>query len=107
DLFVTGFVTAALCAFSLSVDDDDENWFLLAGALGGMALATKLTAGLALGPATIVFVLHRALNGTFRSAVRSAIKVLIPMTLIPAPWWGRNYVWTGNPFYPLFGGFFP
>ena len=40
-----------------------------------------------------------------RELWRDGLRFILPAVLVAAPWYLRNWVWTGNPFYPfLFGG---
>lgn len=81
-------------------------WFYLMTVFVGAALATKLTA---------VIALPLALLGVTLQDKTSAKKVLgqcfilaLGALLFILPWWGRNYFFTGNPLAPffmqLFGG---
>ena len=39
-------------------------------------------------------------------ALQSALLFLLTAILVVSPWLIRNYLWTNNPFYPMFDGFF-
>ena len=71
---------------------------LLAGLMAGMALGTKYTAGLLI-PVGVLLVIV----GTWgrKNALRSVILFGFVAALVVLPWWGKNFLATGNPFYPL------
>lgn len=79
----------------------------LGGMMVGFALATKYTALLAwglLGLLGLVWCFRARWWGGARTLVMTAAVAV----LIGAPWYVRNWVWTGNPVYPfayeIFGG---
>ena len=71
---------------------------LLAGVAAGMALGTKYTAGLLI-PIGLLVVLVQAREK--RHILRSLLLFGLPALLVLVPWWGKNLLATGNPFYPL------
>ncbi len=71
---------------------------LLAGLMAGMALGTKYTAGLLIPIGGLVVIVEAWGR---KNALRSVILFGVVATLVVLPWWGKNFVATGNPFYPL------
>lgn len=73
---------------------------LLAGALAGMTLATKYTAGILLiGGLTVILTTARTLGG--RKTFQALIQFGLSAALFSLPWLIKNWLATGNPFYPL------
>ncbi len=71
---------------------------LLAGLMAGMALGIKYTAGLLL-PIGFLVVLIQTRERT--NILRSLLIFGVPAVVVLLPWWGKNLLATGNPFYPL------
>jgi hypothetical protein len=94
-LFGTGF----LLALDLWHRETGTKFLVLAGLFAGMALGTKYTAGILLlcGLAVILFHAWQVKS----TVVKSALLFLTSACLAAAPWWIRNFLGTGNPFYPL------
>ncbi len=73
---------------------------LLAGALAGMTLATKYTAGvLLLCGLAVILTESRTLGG--RKSLQALLLFGGAAVLVSLPWFVKNYLATGNPFYPL------
>lgn len=81
-----------------------RRWTLLAGLTAGLALGMKT---LALGGAAVLGLLllwHGRAWG-WRPLLRQALVFGGVSLLVASPWYLKNLLWTGNPFYPLaFGG---
>lgn len=85
-----------------------EHYFpLLAGALSGFAISTKYLsiATLPIVGVIILWRLSRDSENTIWKGVKHLLVFCIFATIIASPWYIKNWVWTGNPIYPLiFGG---
>ncbi|MBC8285916.1 MAG: hypothetical protein H8E42_00425, partial [Nitrospinae bacterium] len=81
-------------------------WFYLMTAFVGAALATKLTAVIALPIAFLGVVMQDETSP--KKVLGQCLILALGTLLLILPWWGRNYFFTGNPFAPffmqLFGG---
>ena len=73
-----------------------------AGVMAGLALGTKYTAGVLLISGLLVILWSRRFS--LRIGFLPAFQFGIIACLVSAPWWIKNALATGNPFYP---GFFP
>ena len=88
-------------------------WLLLTGLFSGLAIGSKYTAIILYLIPLILMVLilgvwkGRFLNADFslKQALGAAFLLSTIALMVSAPWWIRNFVWTGNPFYPLFNQF--
>ncbi len=106
DLFVTAYTFGSLAALLRWLETRSRGLLLISGAMGGMAVGTKLSAVLMLAPAAfyISLVIIRSARG--RRALSLAATYGLPLVLIPLPWFIRNWVWTHNPVYPMMGSVF-
>lgn len=108
DLFVSLFVMAMVAAGVFWWQQGENGWLMVAGVFGGVALGIKLTAA----PLVLVFGLFilGALIFRHRQFVPIAsgfLHLAVPAVLIAAPWFVRDWLWTGNPVYPFFNSLFP
>jgi hypothetical protein len=112
DLGVVFYTTASLLCILRGVESreagkSEPRWLVLAGLLGGFGAATKPNGLLVLLLLffALAWALGRAKTGVRRAAVQLAVfgcLAILPL----APWLARNFVWKGNPFFPLFSSFF-
>jgi hypothetical protein len=109
DLGTTLFQFLALWALLNAFTRPEQEkgpWWLLAGAMSGWAMGTKMTAlvpfGLLLLGAGIW-----ALRRREAAAWRAVATVGITGVLIASPWYVKSYLWTNNPVYPFFYTLFP
>ena len=107
DLFVVLFSLAAFHAFVNWSEGGDAGWLALSGCLGGLAVSTKYTALLLpfLGVLGVPWGSRRR-GDTDRQAARSLALCAVPFLLAGAPFYLKNLVLTGNPFYPFLYGLF-
>lgn len=107
DLATALYASLGLFALAYGVQESSRRWLWLSGALMGFALATKYTALLTAGLWGLI-----GLVWLVRTRQSRLVPVLLGAGLlagaIGAPWYLRNYLWTGNPVYPfayeIFGG---
>ncbi|HXL73725.1 MAG TPA: glycosyltransferase family 39 protein [bacterium] len=101
DVFVAFFFLLFVYTLAKRVDRENSNWFIVAGLIGGAAWSAKYTAILGLGIAFIIWIFMNSRSG-FRGHLGQwfVMKTLILLSL--APWLIKNYVFTGNFFYPYF-----
>lgn len=109
DLGTTFYATAALlCLIRWQEGRRDASWLALAGISMGFAAATKPNGFLAALILSFLaaFVLAGSpgsIGKTMREIFIVAVTVLLPVL----PWLAKNWLQTGNPFFPLLAGFFP
>lgn len=107
DLATALYASLGLFALVYGVQEGSHRWLWLSGVLMGFALATKYTALLTAGLWGVV-----GLVWLVRTRQARLVPTLMGAGLlagaIGAPWYLRNYLWTGNPVYPfaheIFGG---
>jgi len=73
----------------------------LSGLFAGLAVGTKYTAGLLVVCGSLVIVWNSFHSGGARVTVKALFQFAFPALLIFLPWLAKNWLATGNPFYPL------
>lgn len=108
DLIVAMFLLATILAFLQWRGTRQIVWLWATGFLGGAAVGAKLNA--AFGLPVIAILLVWELLRTRDLAVWSKVKGFAGCTLaaflVAGPYFLINYVFTGNPFFPLLNGIF-
>jgi hypothetical protein len=104
DLQTATYLFLSFYAWENWRDRKQNGWFYLMIVFLGTALATKLTAIIALP----LVLLGIALQGKAHSqkTLGQCFILILGALLFISPWWGRNYFYTGNPFAPFFMTFF-
>ena len=106
DLQAAAYIFMAFFAWENWRSRKQNGWFYMMAIFVGSALATKLTAIIAL-PIALLGVTLQDKNSPKKALGQCFMLSLIALLFI-LPWWGRNYFFTGNPFAPffmqLFGG---
>ena len=106
DLGLAFFMTLAVFALVYWAETGRSAWFVLSGVALGLALGTKYN-GLIGAPFLALGVVGiRARHGSLIRAVAWAAAYGVLALIVFAPWAVKNYLWTGNPIYPLFNGLF-
>ena len=99
DLPLTFYSFAAFVV--LTQDDTSLARLILAGAMCGLAMATKYTAAsVALALAVLAF--RAKASRDFRAGLTSAIRFGLAAGLTALPWYLKTWITTGNPVYPFF-----
>lgn len=83
-----------------------DGWLWVAGLMCGLALGTKMLAGVVL-----LFALAALAWGALRGRLpRGGLPQIAAFAALAAvvasPWYVKSYLWTGNPVYPFFYGLF-
>lgn len=109
DLGLIFFSTASILLLLKWVENGFKYRFLALAAIScGLAMGTKYNGLIAFFLLTlfILFLHSRYGNtGVIQSVRYGAFFVVIALVIF-SPWMVRNYMWTGNPLYPLFDGLF-
>lgn len=108
DLGLIFFSTAALLLIFRWLETKQRRALLLAGISCGLGIGTKYNGLLVLFILTFMVpvLLLRSHQRAAGPAVKAAMLFCFAALLAASPWLIRNAVWTGNPVYPLYNGFF-
>ena len=80
-----------------------RGWLLVSGVMLGLAMGSKYTA-LAILPVLVLAVLLDPQAGAGAKRIRSALWLGLTGVMVASPWYAKNLLWAGNPFYPFFFG---
>lgn len=105
------FSTAALLLLFRWLETKQPRDLLLAGICCGLGIGTKYNGLLVLFILTFILPIlfirtQEQKQGTAPAAVKAAVLFCLAALLTASPCLIRNAVWTGNPLYPLYNGFF-
>jgi Dolichyl-phosphate-mannose-protein mannosyltransferase len=108
DLGMTFFITGSVMAFIKWRDSEYQHirWFIMSALAMGIAVGSKynaLIAGFILNMLLMLSVVRDTHKQT--TALRYGVYFFVITAFVASPWYLKNYLQTGNPFYPLFGGF--
>lgn len=115
DAMLAFYAFGAYHVLRIAYQRGDARWFALAGAFAGLAMGIKYTAVIVPVALFVVWVVRnlverRALLPTADRRPLTAYWLLptaycLLLTVFASPWYLRNLIFTGNPFYPfVFGG---
>jgi hypothetical protein len=99
---LTLFITAALYAARRWRGTGERRWLALAAAFAATAADTKYLGLFVLGVIGLVVLLGRLPAWPAWARWRSVLLFGAVAAALLAPWYGRIYAWTGNPFFPFF-----
>jgi hypothetical protein len=103
DMALSFFGVAMLYTLSQGRERDDARWWNLSALSAGMAMGVKYTSFVM--PVTAVLLLSIWQLHQKKEWVTHVIRFSLLSLLTASPWYLRNWVWMGNPFYPfVFGG---
>jgi hypothetical protein len=80
-----------------------RTYLILSGTFTGLALGVKYTAGVLLLSGILVVIISGLRSRTRVTDLgKDMIAILSPAIFISLPWWIKNVIGAGNPFYPFF-----
>lgn len=94
------FSVALLLTFFTWLIHQDWHWLVLAGVFGGLLMGSKYTSGaiqISMEVAITLFCLR-----TRKSWWKAMLFYNLPLLIVFSPWLIKNFIFTGNPVYPLF-----
>jgi hypothetical protein len=107
DLALSLYVGLAVYALLVYSETEKRGWLIAAGLSLGLALAIKHLALFVWVIAfTILWLWYGYSKGNWARATCAAALFAVGCLLLPLPWYGRNWVLTGNPFFPDLYQFF-
>jgi hypothetical protein len=108
DLGMTFFTTGSVLAFIKWRDSEYSQfkWFLISSFCMGIAIGSKYNALIAWFIVLMILMLNVVRDtGKQKLAFGYGILFFVITASIASPWYVKNYIQTGNPFYPLFNNF--
>jgi len=98
-----------LAAYALLcwIAEEERGWLWLAGIFAGLGLGSKYLGLPVLGVLGLVLLIQRGLvaRRPWRQVLGEGLLFGLAALVVAAPWYLKNWLWLGNPFYPLwFGG---
>jgi 4-amino-4-deoxy-L-arabinose transferase-like glycosyltransferase len=111
DLGLVFFTTASLLLIFKWLEHKKSSSLILAGICCGLGIGTKYNGLLVLFLLTAAIPILYTRSGHVTpgerfSSLKPALLFLFCAFVAVSPWLVRNYLWTDNPFYPLFNGLF-
>jgi hypothetical protein len=109
DLGMTFFTTASVLAFVKWRDSEYSQfkWLLISSFCMGIAIGSKYNALIAWLILNLILMLSYAKDTQRQIAtLKYGTTFFIIAALVASPWYLKNILQTGNPFYPLFNSFF-
>lgn len=98
------FLLLALFSLIVYLQSFSKKWLVTSSIFCGLTLGIKYTAFFyALGLLSLLLIMYTLINK--QGIKRTAIALLIFISLaiiISSPWWIKNYIYTGNPLFPMF-----
>lgn len=100
DMAWATYVLVGIYAIMLWRDDRQRRWLILVGLGLGWAAGTKY---FALGTAGIIglWVMWNDVRRGWKVLLPDALTYGLTVGLIAAPWYVKNWIWTGSPLYPI------
>jgi len=109
DLGMTFFTTASVMAF-ITWRDSEYNWLkwlLISSFCMGIAIGSKYNGLIAWLILNLILMLNYAKDTQRQIAtLKYGIIFFMITAIVASPWYLKNYIQTGNPFYPFFNSFF-
>lgn len=103
DMALAYCAIAALYTYTLSETRANLSWLRITGIMAGLAMGVKYTSFVVPLTCGLLILFRRP----FGKALSSAAQFSIIATLVALPWYVRNAIFMGNPFYPfVFGGLY-
>ena len=101
DMALVYYAIASIWAFTQYRITKSSSWLLLTSLMAGFAMGVKYTSFAVPLTCGLLLLFHRPLRDGISSAARFSFVALT----IALPWYIRNVIFMGNPFYPfVFGG---
>lgn len=102
DMALTFFSLACLYTLWRWRETNEAQWLLINGLLTGMAMGIKYTSFIVPIFGIVLIMLYEK---NLHARITSTMKYSLPALFVALPWYLRNWLVMGNPFYPfIFGG---
>jgi hypothetical protein len=101
------FEFLAVYTFLVWLQNRDQRWLVLVGLMAGLGMGSKYLGLPALGVLGLVLLIEGLLlsRRPWRAVFSNGLVLGLVALVVASPWYLKNWIWLGNPFYPLwFGG---
>jgi dolichyl-phosphate-mannose-protein mannosyltransferase len=103
DLALAYYAAAALYTYTAGISTENPSWLRVTAVMAGLAMGVKYTSFVVPLTCGLLILFRRP----FSRALSSAAQFSIIAILVALPWYVRNAILMGNPFYPfVFGGLY-
>ena len=103
DMALAYYAVAALYTYTLSESTANPSWLRITGIMAGLAMGVKYTSFVVPLACGLLILSKRPFGKAFSSAAQFSVIAI----LVALPWYVRNAMVMGNPFYPfVFGGLY-
>lgn len=100
DLFVTAYTTAVGLALLAWWQDRNPRWLLVAGVLAGLSVGIKLSAGLVIAGLAVLLLVAMVAGRRLLRTIPWIVAMTGLVLVLALPWLVRDFLWTGDPFFP-------
>ncbi|HEY70242.1 MAG TPA: hypothetical protein G4O08_06635 [Anaerolineae bacterium] len=80
-----------------------RRFYIIAGLLSGLAMGSKYLGVIGFAVLGAFLALAHIRDG-WKEFFRSTLSYALPAVLVASPWYLKNWIWLGNPVYPLYFG---
>jgi 4-amino-4-deoxy-L-arabinose transferase-like glycosyltransferase len=101
-----GWASLEFLAFSVLMigwKTGHRRYYLVAGLLSGLAMGSKYLGVIGFAVLGAFLALAHVRKG-WKDFLRNTLSYAIPAVLVASPWYLKNWIWLGNPVYPLYFG---
>jgi hypothetical protein len=106
DVTVAGMLFVTTYAMINYLHTGQRSWLWTSALLAGFSLGVKHSAALWLLLVGVMYVIESLLKRrtSLDNMLKYGIGYVVIALAVASPWYAKNYVWFGNPFYPFFTG---
>ena len=97
------YETLSVAAILAGVASGRRGWLALGGVFIGLALGSKYMAVSGTASLVILLALLNRKKG-WRQTALSLLAFVVPAAIVALPWYGKNWLWLGDPFFPFLTG---
>lgn len=104
DVSVAGMLFVTTYAMINYLQTGERSWLWTSALLAGFSLGVKHSAALWLLLVGVMYLVESLRKTGFGRTLKYGLVYAAIAFAVASPWYAKNYVWFGNPFYPFFTG---
>lgn len=104
DVSVAGMLFVTTYTMINYLQTGERSWLWTSALLAGFSLGVKHSAALWLVLVGVMYLVESWRKTRFARTLKYGIAYAAIAFAVASPWYAKNYVWFGNPFYPFFTG---